>query len=302
MAVTGGANPASTGLTVTADLSAIGGSAAQQFFDDGVNGGDATAGDNVFSFHAVVSSGTAPGPLSLPVTIHDAQARTGSATIALTVQFPPAPTTIKISQVYGGGGNSGSTYTNDFFEIFNQSSATVNISTWSIQQTSATGTSWSVTRLCPVNGNCTLAAGHYYLVQLAAGAGGTTALPAADATGTVKSWSHSGKVALVAGATALPSVACPTGNGIVDLVGYGGAGTNCSETSPTAAITGNTSAAVRKGNGCVDTDNNANDFVIVGPLRATAARPRTCAAGTPRRLRAWASLLPVRSKRRPSRC
>src|SRR6185369_3405225 len=46
--VTPGANPASTGLSITADLSSIGGSATQQFFDDGINGGDASAGDNTF--------------------------------------------------------------------------------------------------------------------------------------------------------------------------------------------------------------------------------------------------------------
>ena len=40
-------NPVSTGLTVTADLSSIGGSATQTFFDNGTNG-DAVAGDNVF--------------------------------------------------------------------------------------------------------------------------------------------------------------------------------------------------------------------------------------------------------------
>src|SRR5205085_7620253 len=49
--VTPGANPVSTGLTVTGDLSAIGGSATQAFFDDGMNG-DAAAGDNIFSYSA----------------------------------------------------------------------------------------------------------------------------------------------------------------------------------------------------------------------------------------------------------
>ena len=38
VAVTPGANPPSSGVTVTANLSTIGGSAAQSFFDDGSNG------------------------------------------------------------------------------------------------------------------------------------------------------------------------------------------------------------------------------------------------------------------------
>src|SRR5215216_1662469 len=59
--VTPGANPTSTGLSVTADLSTIGGSASQQFFDDGINGGDATAGDNVFTYAATVAPLTTSG-------------------------------------------------------------------------------------------------------------------------------------------------------------------------------------------------------------------------------------------------
>ena len=278
--VTPGSNPISTGLTVSVDLSSIGGSASQTFFDDGQNGGDLVAGDHIFSFNATVAGNTSPASKSLPVTIADLQARTGSASIALTVKAPPAPTTIKISQVYGGGGNSGATYINDFFEIFNQSTSPVDISGWSIQQTSATGTTWNVTRLCAVSATCILAPGHYYLVQLAAGAAGTTSLPTADITGIVNLGATSGKVALVANATALPSVACPTGNGIVDFVGYGGSGTTCSETTP-AAAPANTSAVVRKGNGCVDTDNNADDFVIVGPIPRNSSAPVNICGGNP---------------------
>src|SRR5688572_5031990 len=66
VAVTPGANPTSSGIAVTGDLSSIGGSAAQQFFDDGVNGGDANAGDNVFTYTATVASLTTGGAKSLP--------------------------------------------------------------------------------------------------------------------------------------------------------------------------------------------------------------------------------------------
>jgi predicted extracellular nuclease len=85
--VTPGTNPTSTGLAVTGNLSTIGGSATQQFFDNATNG-DVTAGDNIFSFNATVTAGTTAGAKSLPVTITDAQARTGNTTIALTVQVP----------------------------------------------------------------------------------------------------------------------------------------------------------------------------------------------------------------------
>ncbi len=274
--VTPGTNPASTGLAVHANLSLIGGSATQQFFDDGTNG-DATGGDNVFSFQATIASGTSAGAKSLPVSITDAQSRTGSSAIALTVQSPPPPTTVKISQVYGGGGNSGSTFKNDFIEIFNQSTATVDISTWSVQYaTAAAGNSWSVTNLCP-SAPCVLAPGHYYLVQESQGAGGTTNLPTPDVTGAIAMSSTQAKIALVNSTTALSSAVCPASGTFVDLVGYG-SGASCFQTSPTGTLS-NTTAAIRKGNGCVDTGNNSSDFDVFAPIpRNSSAPPNFCVA------------------------
>ncbi|HEX3124342.1 MAG TPA: lamin tail domain-containing protein, partial [Rhodanobacteraceae bacterium] len=96
-----GTNPSSAIASVAADLSAIGGSSAQAFFDDGSNG-DATAGDGVYSFSATVAAGTASGAKSLPVTITDALARAGSASIALSVSLPP----LSIMQIQGHGAAS----------------------------------------------------------------------------------------------------------------------------------------------------------------------------------------------------
>ena len=52
-----------------------------------------------------------------------------------------------ISQVFGGGGNSGAPFRNDFIEIFNAGNSTVNLSGWSVQYASATASTWSVTLL-----------------------------------------------------------------------------------------------------------------------------------------------------------
>lgn len=82
--VSPGANPNSTGLSVTANLSSIGGSAAQPFFDDGSNG-DVSAGDNVFSYNATVSIATTNGNKSIAFSITDAQSRSGSGNISLTI-------------------------------------------------------------------------------------------------------------------------------------------------------------------------------------------------------------------------
>ncbi|HQW64114.1 MAG TPA: lamin tail domain-containing protein, partial [Pseudomonadota bacterium] len=52
----------------------------------------------------------------------------------------PAKAQVVISQVYGGGGNNGSLYRNDFVELFNRGAAPVNVTGWSLQFTNATAT------------------------------------------------------------------------------------------------------------------------------------------------------------------
>jgi endonuclease G len=83
-------NPASTGITVAGDLSTIGGSSTQTFFDDGTNG-DSTAGDNTFSYLAAVPANASSGGRSLTVSVTDAQARTASTAIVLTVRAAANP-------------------------------------------------------------------------------------------------------------------------------------------------------------------------------------------------------------------
>ena len=99
-------------------------------------------------------------------------------------------TGVVISQVYGGGGNSGATLKNDFIELFNRGSAAIDVSAWSVQYASMLGTSWQRTNL-----SGSIAPGQYYLVQEAAGAGGTTNLPTPDATGTIAMSATAAKVA-----------------------------------------------------------------------------------------------------------
>ena len=90
VAVTPGTNPASTGITVNSNLSSIGGSAAQQLFDDGTNG-DTTAADNVFSYSLTVPANAPGGNYGFVSALADAQARNASTTINLTVNAPPNP-------------------------------------------------------------------------------------------------------------------------------------------------------------------------------------------------------------------
>ena len=180
---------------------------------------------------------------------------------------------IVISQVYGGGGNSGATYTHDFVELFNAGTTVVDISGWSVQYASSSGTSWQVTNL-----SGTLQPGQYYLIQQAAGAGGTTPLPTPDATGSIAMAASNGKVALVNNSNAL-SGSCPT-DGVVDFVGFGSA--NCFEGSGATPTLSNTTAALRVDDGCQDTDDNAADFMTGAPApRNTASPLNVCEATDP---------------------
>jgi predicted extracellular nuclease len=265
VSVTPGTNPTSTGLAVACDLSAIGGSATQSFYDDNTNG-DVTAGDNIFSFQATVTSGTSAGAKNLPCTITDAQSRTGSTSISLTVQAAQSSAPVVISQVYGGGGNTGATYKNDFIELYNRSSSPVNLTGWSVQYAAAAGTSWQVTTLTGI-----IQPGNYFLIQEAAGAGGTVDLPTPNASGNIAMSATAGKVALVNSATALSGTGCPFAASVVDFVGYGSTA-NCSETSPTATLS-NTTAAIRKSGGAQDTDNNSADFDIGAPTPRNTPPP-----------------------------
>ena len=54
---------------------------------------------------------------------------------------------IVISQVYGGGGNVGATYRNDFIELFNLGPSAVNVTGWSVQYAATAGTNWQKTDL-----------------------------------------------------------------------------------------------------------------------------------------------------------
>lgn len=165
---------------------------------------------------------------------------------------------VVISQIYGGGGNSGATYTHDFIELYNSSANSIDLTGWSVQYASATGTSWQVTAL-----SGSIAPGGYYLIQQAVGSGGTTPLPTPDAIGTIAMAAAAGKVALVNNTTAL-SGSCPTGSQIIDFVGFG-ATANCFEGSGSAPAPSNTTAIFRKDGGNQDTNNNNDDFETGAP-------------------------------------
>ena len=196
---------------------------------------------------ATVSTGATSGTIS--VTTANG---TGTSSTSFTVTSSSGGT-LNISQVYGGGGNSGATYKNDFIELYNASSATIDLSTYAVQYASASGSSWSETTL-----SGTIQSGHYYLIQEAAGSGGTSNLPTAEATGTINMSATAGKVALTKTQTLL-TVDNPVSNtNVVDFVGYGSA--DAYEGSGAAPAPSSTTSDLRAGNGATNTYNNASDF------------------------------------------
>jgi hypothetical protein len=185
---------------------------------------------------------------------------------------------VVVSQVFAGGGNAGAPFANDFAELFNRSSSTVDVSGWTVQYASAAGTTWQATAL-----SGSIGPGKHYLVQLASGTVGAV-LPAPDATGTTNLAVSGGKVAVVRDAVALTCGAsagsCAAATGVADLVGYGSAADY--EGSASAGTIDNTNAATRAGEGCVDTDDNAADFAAGAPApRNSSTAAISCGQAPP---------------------
>ena len=188
---------------------------------------------------------------------------------------------VVISQVYGGGGNSGATYKNDFVELFNRGNSAVNLNGYALQYASAAG-AFGGTETNPnktILPDYTLQPGKYYLIQQAAGAGGTIDL--------VADFIPTGNQVLAMGGTnmkiALTStdatISSPTDATVVDFVGVGSA-TLFEGSAATAAMSNSTSVS-RNSNGCTDTNNNGADFTAgeVAPRNSSTAT-NTCSLGT----------------------
>ncbi|MFI9550229.1 ExeM/NucH family extracellular endonuclease [Nonomuraea endophytica] len=183
-------------------------------------------------------------------------------------------TNVVIAEVYGGGGNSGATWSNDFIELYNLGSDPVSLSGWSVQYASAAGTTWQVT---PLSGS--LPPGRRLLVQEAAGTTVTDKpLPPADATGTIPMSATAGKVALVSSTTALVGSDVVTAPGVIDFIGYG-TSANAFEGAPAPAPSNSNS--ISRAATPVDTDNNAADLAAGAPTPTNLAGQTGPGGGEP---------------------
>lgn len=167
-----------------------------------------------------------------------------------------------ISQLYGGGGNSGASLKYDYVELFNRSGSPVLLSGYSLAYFAATSTAATSSSTYALTAG-SVPAGGYYLVQLAGGTNGAD-LPKPDqATSSFGMSTTAGRLDLVLSGT------------LADRVGYGTTTTTYKGSSPAPAPSV-TTALFRVLGGCTDAGNNATDF------GAAATAPRNSgAAGNP---------------------
>jgi len=193
----------------------------------------------------------------------------GAGNLDITVGAPM----VKLSQIYGSGGNGQAPILNDYIEIYNAGPVAQPLLGWSVQYASAAGAfNAAATVALP---NVSLAPGKYLLVRQ--GTGGTinatqvAANPAPDATGTVAMSGTDMKVALVSSTTFLPTAlgqvtyaGSPT---LVDFVGIGTANWNDTAAAGGANLAVNNApgittavAAYRQTCGATDTNSSIQDW------------------------------------------
>jgi hypothetical protein len=207
---------------------------------------------------------------------------------------PTAAGDIVFSQIYASGGNPGSTYQNNFLEVFNRTNNVIDISGWRFYITDATGTFNQAIAFVSSRG-IGIGAGHYLLIQFGPPSANGAPLPNPDFVVSSDpiivpgmppippvNLSPSGKVILTTPSTNLFGTTCPLPNSeIVDFVGYGSTA-NCFEGTGPAPTLSSTTAALRQTNGCTDTDNNNADFLAGVPNpRNSGSTPNFCSPAPP---------------------
>lgn len=216
--------------------------------------------------------------------------------LALLLALAPAASAqVVIAEVYGGGGNTTAPFKQDYIVLYNNGTAPVNISGWSVQYAARAGTTWTK---CNLTGS--IAGKSFYYVQAMTGNGIGDVSFVPNVTCTAISMSaRGGKVALSSGQVTY-TVGAPTNPhsdavafpNLQDFIGYGGTGSFAPNqyegagASPDPNLTNSTRrkevadpVAVKGGAGAAqramatysftDTNNNNSDapnFLLGNPL------------------------------------
>lgn len=268
VAITPGTSPPSSSISVVVDLRTVGGVSALPLLDDG-QGADQEPGDGRYTTRHLLPLNLPARRYPLEIAVRDGEGRQGLLSIGVDVVAPGPPSPVVISQIYASGGNSGALYSHDWVEVFNRSRTNVNLSGWSLQYATATGSTWSRAEL---NGD--LPAGRYHLIRLASGGSGPVP-PTADSIANINLSSSGGKILLTKSAGNIQS-SCPVGEARADLIGYGSTA-GCYEGAGPAPAPGASTALIRWGNGCRETDQNSSDWRVDRPRpRNTSSPPADC--------------------------
>ncbi|HEY9138137.1 MAG TPA: lamin tail domain-containing protein, partial [Terriglobus sp.] len=192
------------------------------------------------------------------------------------IAFAAGPNHLVISQLYGGGGNSNpnAVYTNDFVELYNPTASDINLSGYTLQYTSSTGTSFSASNTLALQG--TVQSGKYFLIQLAAGNATYAALPTPDfapGNNVLNLSGTGGKLVLVDGLASI-TTGCPAATAYVDFVGWGTTA-NCSYNDSTGV---NKAPATTNPTGL--TLNSSNTWTGVNSADYSVATPNPRNSGT----------------------
>lgn len=191
-----------------------------------------------------------------------------TAVVGVAAPARAVSTSVVISEVFGGGGNSGAAWRNDYVELFNTSGQAIDLTGWQVQYWSAAKPAGS-----PASSHTTLtgtvAPGAHFLVQEGGGVNESAApLPTPDSAGTIA----------MSGSGAQVAILDPSGS-VIDRLGWGDA--VVAESSPAPATTNATSST--RTQPCFDTDRNAIDFASLAPTpeNSATAAPIDCSKQTP---------------------
>ena len=201
------------------------------------------------------------------------------AALVLVANASFAANSVRISQVYGGGGGTGAaTYTQDYIELFNASATPVNIGNWVVEYGSATG-NWgsSAGNYFVIPAGVSIQPCSYLLVTCGTVGTGGAAIPVTgDFNGAMNLSATGGKVGLFNALNANLACGSELAGTLVDKVAYGTS--NCAEGTAVAA-TSITTGAVRNNGGLDDSDNNVADFTLVTnpvPHNAASGQSASC--------------------------
>lgn len=192
---------------------------------------------------------------------------TMSEIFAITVSSQSLSDVLFISEVYGGGGNTGAIYSHDYIEIYNHSDSSMDLTGKSIQQASQASASWNSYALTGE-----IAAKSFYLIKLASeNVAIGEEIPQGDINGNVNIAVGSFKVALVNSTGKLTTTVVKNNSDVIDLVGTGGTVTDYYVAK--APVPSATESIARKFTGGVPSNlrDNSKDYEKAAPSPTNSA-------------------------------